>query len=126
MVTGAASGIGLEISRELAKTGVKVVISDLNEQAAKIAAEELQSQGYEAFPVACDVTKEEQVKKNFAIKNKNLVVLSIWFPLMASLVLQEKQLIAVLNTGNGWRLHNAITRRSTRTCMETINGDRRL
>ena len=32
LVTGAASGIGLEIAREFAKEGAKVVISDLNEK----------------------------------------------------------------------------------------------
>jgi NAD(P)-dependent dehydrogenase (short-subunit alcohol dehydrogenase family) len=33
VTSGAASGIGLEIAREFAKEGAKVVISDLNEKA---------------------------------------------------------------------------------------------
>ncbi len=37
LVTGAASGIGLEIAREFAKEGAKVVISDLNEKAVQHA-----------------------------------------------------------------------------------------
>ncbi|MGZ0879267.1 3-hydroxybutyrate dehydrogenase [Priestia megaterium] len=67
LITGAASGIGLEVAREFAKEGAKVVISDLNEQAANAAAEQLIEQGYEAIAVSCDVTKEEQVEKSFQI-----------------------------------------------------------
>ncbi len=63
LVTGAASGIGLEIAREFAKEGAKVVISDLNEKAVHHAAEELKGQGYEVLPAVCDVTNEEQVEK---------------------------------------------------------------
>jgi len=67
LITGAASGIGLEVAREFAKEGAKVVISDLNEQAANAAAEQLIEQGYEAIAVSCDVTKEEQVEKSFQV-----------------------------------------------------------
>lgn len=66
LVTGAASGIGLEIAREFAKEGAKVVISDLNEKAVHHAAEELKGQGYEVLPAVCDVTNEEQVEKSFS------------------------------------------------------------
>ena len=62
LITGAASGIGLEIARTFAQEGAKVAISDLNEAAANQAAAQLQSEGYEAMAIACDVTKEEQVK----------------------------------------------------------------
>ncbi|MDQ0245462.1 3-hydroxybutyrate dehydrogenase [Bacillus fengqiuensis] len=62
LVTGAASGIGLEVAREMAREGAKVVISDLNGQAAKIAAEELVNAGFEATSFACDVTNEDQVE----------------------------------------------------------------
>lgn len=65
LVTGAASGIGLEIAREFAKEGAKVVISDLNEDAGVRAAKELNEQGYEAIAVTCDVTKEDQVNDSF-------------------------------------------------------------
>lgn len=66
LVTGAASGIGLEIAREFAKEGAKVVISDLNEKAVHHAAEELKGQGYEVLSAVCDVTNEEQVEKSFS------------------------------------------------------------
>lgn len=66
LVTGAASGIGLEIAREFAIEGAKVVISDLNEKAVHHAAEELKGQGYEVLSAVCDVTNEEQVEKSFS------------------------------------------------------------
>ncbi|UOY91654.1 3-hydroxybutyrate dehydrogenase [Ectobacillus sp. JY-23] len=65
LVTGAASGIGLEIARTFAAEGAKVVISDLNGEAAETAAHHLREQGFEAIAVACDVTNEEQVRDSF-------------------------------------------------------------
>lgn len=58
LVTGAASGIGLEIARTFAREGARVVISDIQEEKAKLAAERLAGEGYEALGVACDVTSE--------------------------------------------------------------------
>ncbi|GIM45437.1 3-hydroxybutyrate dehydrogenase [Collibacillus ludicampi] len=64
LVTGAASGIGLEIARAFAESGAKVVLSDLHGEAAQQAAQELQNQGFEALGIACDVTKEEQFRQS--------------------------------------------------------------
>lgn len=43
LITGAASGIGYEISRDFGKEGAKIVLSDINEAAVKKAAKTLQS-----------------------------------------------------------------------------------
>lgn len=64
LITGAASGIGLEIARTFAESGAKVVVSDLNGEAAKAAAAQLQAMGHEAIGVMCDVTKEEQFQQS--------------------------------------------------------------
>ncbi|GIO09988.1 3-hydroxybutyrate dehydrogenase [Brevibacillus reuszeri] len=64
LITGAASGIGLEIARTFAEEGAKVMIVDLNREAADAAALRLQNEGYEAVSFACDVTNEEQVKES--------------------------------------------------------------
>ena len=61
LVTGAASGIGLEIARTFAEEGAKVMIVDLNRDDADAAASRLQNEGYEVVSFACDVTNEEQV-----------------------------------------------------------------
>ncbi len=64
LITGAASGIGLEIAEEFAQEGAKVVIVDLQEQAAKNAAEALTNKGFDAFAVAGDVTSEAAIKSS--------------------------------------------------------------
>ncbi len=60
-ITGSASGIGKEIATVFAKEGAKVVIADLNKDAASATAEELKSKGGQAMGVAVDVTDEAQV-----------------------------------------------------------------
>ena len=60
IVTGSASGIGKEIAKTFVREGAKVVIADLNLDAAKAAAAELGGDGV-ALAVAMDVTKEEAV-----------------------------------------------------------------
>ena len=60
-ITGSASGIGKEIAVVYAREGAKVVIADLNQQAADAAAAQLQAGGAQAIAVAVDVTSEDQV-----------------------------------------------------------------
>jgi 3-hydroxybutyrate dehydrogenase len=60
-VTGAASGIGKEIALTYAREGAKVVIADLNQQAAQATAAEFKDKGFAAMAVAVDVTDEAQV-----------------------------------------------------------------
>lgn len=66
LITGAASGIGKEIAIEYAKEGAKIVIADLNLEAATAAAKEISDAGGTAMAVAMDVTSEEQVDKGVA------------------------------------------------------------
>ena len=61
IVTGAASGIGKEIALTYAREGGKVVIADLNKDAAQAAADEIVKAGGTAMAVAMDVTSEDQV-----------------------------------------------------------------
>jgi len=60
-ITGSASGIGKEIALLFAQEGAKVVIANLNKQAADATAAELKAGGAQAIGVAVDVTSEEQV-----------------------------------------------------------------
>lgn len=57
VVTGAGHGIGREIARSLRSYGAEVVLADIDGDAAKSAASEIDGIG-----VACDVTSEEQVR----------------------------------------------------------------
>lgn len=60
-ITGAASGIGLEIGREFAREGAKVVLSDLDSQRLNQAILPSET-GLSLSGIACDVTNEEQLK----------------------------------------------------------------
>lgn len=62
-ITGAASGIGLQLAKAFAEQGAKVVISDLNEKQAKESAESLKSSGFEVLGVGCNVTVEEDLTR---------------------------------------------------------------
>jgi 3-hydroxybutyrate dehydrogenase len=62
-ITGAASGIGLELAKAFAEEGAKVVISDLNKEKSEQAAEEICASGHEAIAFACDVTNESRFKE---------------------------------------------------------------
>lgn len=66
LVTGAASGIGKEIALTFAREGGKVVIADLDKEAAQRAADEIAKSGGTAMAVAMDVTREEQVDSGVA------------------------------------------------------------
>ncbi|ANU21623.1 3-hydroxybutyrate dehydrogenase [Planococcus plakortidis] len=62
LITGAASGIGYEISVDFAKDGAKIVLTDINEEAVQQAADELKGQGFDCIGIKCDVTSEEEIK----------------------------------------------------------------
>jgi len=61
LVTGAASGIGNEIARAFAREGARVVIADLNLEAAEAAASIIATNGAAAMGVAMDVSDEDAV-----------------------------------------------------------------
>ena len=56
VVTGAAGGIGSALCRALAANGAKVVVSDLNLEAAQVVATEIGG-----LAVACDVADEQSI-----------------------------------------------------------------
>lgn len=66
IVTGAASGIGREIARCFAREGAKLVIADLQRQAAQSTADELNFAGHSAIALAMDVSDEAQVEAGIA------------------------------------------------------------
>jgi len=63
IVTGGASGIGLDIARDLASQGCRVVIWDLNLDALERATASLRTEGLEVMTEALNVTSENDVIK---------------------------------------------------------------
>lgn len=61
LVTGAASGIGLEIAREMARSGAAVAVADIAMDGARAAAAAIESAGGRAVAVEMDVASESSV-----------------------------------------------------------------
>ena len=62
IVTGSAQGLGKAMVERLASDGVKVVITDVNEEKINLAVEELTSKGYDVFGAKCDVTNRDEIR----------------------------------------------------------------
>jgi ketoreductase len=63
IVTGATSGIGLEIAKSLASSGNRVYLCSRRGDAVEATVKELQNDGLEADGQACDVTSPEGVRQ---------------------------------------------------------------
>ncbi len=63
VITGGASGIGLEMGRELARRGARLVLADIEEDALDRALDELTAAGVDAIGVRCDVADLDAVHR---------------------------------------------------------------
>src|SRR5207244_4201379 len=54
-------GIGRAVAVSMAEAGAAVVVSDVDEAAARETAEAIQSEGHKALGLRCDVTSESDV-----------------------------------------------------------------
>lgn len=61
LITGAASGIGLEMARQFAKSGANVCVADLDVEQAEIVVKQIVSEGGCALALGMDVSSEVQV-----------------------------------------------------------------
>ena len=73
VVTGAGQGIGREIARVLTNHGARVVVADIDREAAERTAAELQTRG-----VRCDVTEQDQVRALVAGTVKEFGMLDVF------------------------------------------------
>ena len=70
IVTGAGSGIGAEIARELGRSGAHVIVSDLEQASADPVAAEIRDAGGAADACATDVAKAEEVEELVAFAKR--------------------------------------------------------
>lgn len=61
VITGSARGIGYSIGKTFAEKGIRVVLSDINEEAVNQSAKALQSQGLPVSAIPADVTSEQDL-----------------------------------------------------------------
>jgi glucose 1-dehydrogenase len=69
IITGASSGIGAGVAKEMAKEGATVVINfpvPSTKDMAKKVVDEIVADGGKAISYQCDVSKEDQVKQMFS------------------------------------------------------------
>jgi NAD(P)-dependent dehydrogenase (short-subunit alcohol dehydrogenase family) len=71
-VTGAASGIGQETARLMAREGARVALLDVDLQGCEATSHEIHEHGGTALPLTCDVTDPESVEKAFAEVEQSL------------------------------------------------------
>jgi len=64
LITGSASGIGLEVAKSFAQEGAKIVISDINAESVEKVVSDLAGQGITALGATCDVTDETAFKSS--------------------------------------------------------------
>jgi len=62
LITGAGGGMGEAGAFLFAQAGYNVAVVDVQAENAKKVADKLTQQGFQAIPIACDVSNEEQVK----------------------------------------------------------------
>ncbi|MFZ5655351.1 MAG: SDR family NAD(P)-dependent oxidoreductase [Pseudomonadota bacterium] len=60
-ITGAASGMGLGMTKAFTRAGMRVMMADIDAQRLHAAAAELRAGGAEVDTFPCDITREEQV-----------------------------------------------------------------
>jgi NAD(P)-dependent dehydrogenase (short-subunit alcohol dehydrogenase family) len=63
VITGAGSGFGLELARLAARSGMKLVLGDVQQEALDAAVQELRDAGAHVTGVHVDVSRPEDVKR---------------------------------------------------------------
>jgi NAD(P)-dependent dehydrogenase (short-subunit alcohol dehydrogenase family) len=62
VITGGASGIGLATAKQFAKSGVQLVLGDIEDAPLRTAVDGLRSDGAKVIGVHCDVAQESDVE----------------------------------------------------------------
>ena len=79
VITGAASGFGLEASRIAAARGMRIVMADVQQEALDRACGELAAQGAQVQPFRLDVSKAAEVEQLAAVTLQRFGVPTLLF-----------------------------------------------
>lgn len=63
LITGAGQGIGKAIALGFARLGINVVVNDINEESARLVAEEARVSGVNSLAVKADVSRKSDIKE---------------------------------------------------------------
>ena len=78
LITGAAQGVGYAIGKRLFESGYKVVISDINLDAAQSAAQTIEPTGEHVIAMRLDVQKKPILKLHWRKHCLPLIVAMCW------------------------------------------------
>jgi len=71
LITGGASGLGFELTKQLGAKGYTTIILGRNKEKLTSSVNRLQAEGYQVTDYQCDITDENKLKEVFeVIKNK--------------------------------------------------------
>lgn len=79
LITGASDGVGKESSLLFAKEGAKILLVDINEAKGKQVADQIKSNGGEAYFFRADISKAEDCKQMIEVAEKTFGKLNILF-----------------------------------------------
>lgn len=77
LITGGGKGLGATMSRMLAGEGARIIVADIDMEAAESVASDIAQQGGHAMAVALDVTQEDAWESAFAKAEEELGALDI-------------------------------------------------
>ena len=70
MITGSTRGIGRAIAEEMARAGARVIISSRKADACEEVAAAIRAEGFEALPIACNISKKAELENLVAETRK--------------------------------------------------------
>ena len=70
IITGSTRGIGRAIAEEMARAGARVIISSRKADACEEVAAAIRAEGFEALPIACNISKKAELENLVAETRK--------------------------------------------------------
>lgn len=118
IITGSAQGLGFATAKLFADAGAKVVIADLNVEAAEAAAAKIEASGGIAYPHHADVADEASVKDLFATVDAKFGTVDI---LVNNAAHRSKAEFFEMSVEQWDRMHAVTVRGTFLCCREAIS-----